>query len=231
LPDELTVITFNQDLVIENELATLPIRYGELALQSLYGTVALDAVPGLRNARFAHLVSETGSALPVRLLKLHGSLNWMVKTVERSPRPGTLFPPPSRSRQVYVINDREVSDNIALRTGAIQGRSRWYLWPVVVPPIYDKQRIVAMDLFREVWNRARDALENAERLLLVGYSLPEADILARQMLRRTFTRNEGLDAIECINPDVALVVKLKTVLGPNVVRIFHDIPSYLAQTA
>ena len=87
-----------------------------------------------------------------------------------------------------------------------------------------------MDLLKSVWDMASDAVDRAERVVLVGYSLPDADVLARQMLRRAFVGNSALDSVDCVNPDISLAMKLKNNLGPSVIRSFHDVTSYLKET-
>lgn len=235
--DPLTIITFNQDLLIENELATFPAKMGLLTLHDLYGGIPLSPLYGRsmsQNELFEHQAAIEGvAALPVTLLKLHGSMNWMLRTTKRNPQVGTLFPRQNNaSRSVFLLNRRLIQDQLMMRTTTAggTGRSRWYLWPLVVPPIYDKQRITAMDLLKSVWDMAAQSLDEADRVVLVGYSLPEADILARQMLRRAFLGNAALDSVDCVNPDISLALKLKQMLGPKVIRSFHDVESYLTET-
>jgi hypothetical protein len=232
--DEVSVITFNQDLVLENELSALPSRYGEVFLHTLYGDPGLDGLFGrgvASDERFQlRPPDESAVPVPVKLYKLHGSLNWMLRTRNSDPEVGTLFPRDRRrERSVFVLDRRVIADNQMMNTEAGAGRSRWYLWPLVVPPIYDKQRIVAMDLLRSIWDKARQSLAEADRVVLLGYSLPDADIQARQMLRAAFTTNPRLDAIDCINPDATLGARLKSTLNTNVVRMYHDLASYLAE--
>lgn len=73
------------------------------------------------------------------------------------------------------------------------------MWPLVVPPIYDKQRITGMRLLQQLWDLSYKAIASAERLILFGYSIPEADVLARQMLRTAVRQNGSLECVECID--------------------------------
>jgi hypothetical protein len=230
--DQLTIITFNQDLLIENELECLSKRYGAVNLHELYGNIGLiplsaDYIPEER--KFDLSTRSRPGRMPVRLFKLHGSLNWTLRTTARNPQLGTLFPSPqqAQSRRVYIVGGREVRDDISMRSQSRSGRTNWYLWPLVVPPIYDKQRVTAMNTLTRAWDQARVSLEQADRIILLGYSMPEADILARQLLRRAFIRNSRLTSLECINPDVSLVTKLKHALAPEVIRIFESVSAYL----
>ena len=114
-----------------------------------------------------------------------------------------------------------------MRRRASRGRPTWYCWPLVVPPIYDKQRITGMRLLQRVWDRASAAIMDADRLVLFGYSLPDADVLSRQLLRTAVRRNASLQCIDCLNPDATIVVKLRQLLDAPVIRLYRDVPSYL----
>jgi len=96
----------------------------------------------------------------------------------------------------------------------------------LVPPIYDKQRITGTGLFTEVWEQARQAILETDHLAMLGYSLPDADVFARQMLRRAFSGNTALEQVSVINPNPAVSSKLRVVLGPRVIHSYADIESY-----
>lgn len=226
-PDRLTIITFNQDLVIENIVNRLPGLHGQWCLRSLYGGALLTPVFTSGDQTFPSHEEDCTHNPPIELLKLHGSLNWGLRTSESEPRLGTLFPT-RRDKAVYVDDVREAEGDVAkVTTGSGAGRNTWYLWPLVVPPIYDKQRITGMSVLQTQWDRAGDAIREADRLVMIGYSIPDADVLARQMLRRGFVANQSLSAVHCVNPDVGIAAKLRTNLNCSVVHMFLDAEAYL----
>jgi len=96
-----------------------------------------------------------------------------------------------------------------------------------VPPIYDKQRVTGMRLLQQVWDRAYERIRAADRLVMFGYSVPDADVLARQMLRTAVRVNLDLECVDCINPDATVAAKLRQVLDVPVVRVYADVPSFL----
>jgi hypothetical protein len=228
--DRLTLITFNQDLVIENAIQRLYRRPGVWCLQALYGDIgAIPVSYGPRSVipAFEHHHPGCLHLAPVRLLKLHGSLNWGLRTTTPNPRAATIFPADLR-RSVFLLNTRTVIALPAIRTRAVgrKGRERWYWWPLVVPPIYEKQRVTGIDLLQGLWTQAREAIEQAERVTLVGYSLPDADIGGKQMLRRAFATNTALDGVDCVNPDAGMTPKIVHTLGCKAVRLYSDLDSY-----
>lgn len=226
-PDPLVIVTFNHDLVLENEIRRLGRLAGHWCLESLYGDLGLApawATPRVRT--FPQHEDGCDHEPSVLLLKLHGSLNWLLRTRDREPQLGTLFPS-SGKKTIYVNNPVEARHvGMTITMGSGSGRTKWYGWPLIVPPIYEKQKIVGIGVLQRVWDRAREEISLADRLVILGYSLPDADFYARQMLRGAFGEND-LDDVHCINPDAALAEKLKQCLTTKVVRLYQDAESYL----
>ncbi len=227
--DQLTVITFNQDLLIENVAQRMPRQAGRWCLASLYGDLPLSPlyatdkeVPVFEHHRQACVHNP-----PFELLKLHGSLNWGLTSVTENPSMSTVFPR-SQRRTVHMLNRRRVLMGYHMRSRTSRGRQRWHLWPLIIPPIYDKQRVMGMAILQSLWDKAAHSIATAESILLVGYSLPESDISARQLLRRSFVSNANLHRITLINPDPLVVPKVQRILGVRVIRVYADVASYLA---
>lgn len=222
----LVVVTFNHDLVLERVASNLPRVANTYCLQSLYGDVALS--PLNWNVARSHPNHSSGCQhqSPFTLLKLHGSMNWLMRSIKATPEFSTVFPPQRTKRKIYVGNHPNVLVDPKIRANRRPGGRSWYLWPLVVPPIYDKQRITGMNLLQEVWDRAESAISQADRLVLFGYSLPDADVLARQMLRTALRRNANLECVDCVNPDSSIAIKLRQVLDSKVVRLYSDAKSF-----
>jgi len=117
-------------------------------------------------------------ARSLRLLKLHGSLSWYWSpddetgvTLQRWRTPGT-FGDPS-------------PDDDEARLRALPGRV-----PFIVPPTATKSSYLTNLVVREIWGRARTALAEAERLIVIGYSVPPEDQVASGMLAEALRRRE-----------------------------------------
>jgi hypothetical protein len=224
--DEVYVVTFNQDLMLENVAERMPRRKSSWCLHSLYGTTELRQITGRADHQFRVHDGTCPDSPPFRLLKLHGSLNWVVRSLKQEPSKTTLFPPSTSKKDIFVYEDRVARDQITLEqeTG---GRKNWYLWPLVVPPIYEKHRIMGRNIIQDTWSEAHSALADADHILIIGYSLPDADVNAIQMLRRAFSENNKLETIECINPDANVAGKLKERLGCRIIHLYHDVGDYV----
>lgn len=225
----MTIVTFNHDLIIESVAAKLARHAGKWCLSSLYGHVGLTNLNWPSGRVWPNHTPTCPDRPPFTLLKLHGSLNWFMTSPSATPPISTLFPAQRTTRRIWVGNRSEITIDVQLRRGAGgRGRPIWFTWPLVVPPIYDKQRITGMGLLQRVWDRAGTAILNAERLVLFGYSLPEADVLSKQLLRTAVRGNSSLNCVDLINPDASVVSKIRQALDSPVVRLYRDASSYLS---
>lgn len=201
--DDLTIVTFNHDLGAENALSNIP-RTSVWCVERGYGPIALRpvAVKGLGRGLPLHS-SACDHSTPVQLLKLHGSLNWQVATRSHQPSEQDLFPSTQRTSELSCIAQHQVSLSLTRRSS----RRRYRLWPQVVPPIYDKQGIIAAR-FGALWTAASSALAEAEHVALVGYSIPPADVHAANMIKQAFRKNDLDPHVEVINPDPHVATRL-----------------------
>jgi hypothetical protein len=103
---------------------------------------------------------------PIKLLKLHGSLNW------------------DRTGETICLLDAPYERESA--AGAI------------VPPLGRKP--VAEEPYLHAWRAARTAVKSAERLIVIGYSLPDADHLVRALFRADID-NDRLREVIVVDPD------------------------------
>lgn len=111
----------------------------------------------------------------LHLLKLHGSLNWKLdKTNNITLR---------KFQHAYEIKDRGDSEIIA--------------------PIWNKNILTRKHL-SDIWIRARKALQNANDLVVIGYSVPDTDLQSQALLQidTANAKNKGrLKTLVIVNPD------------------------------
>src|SRR5262249_30299585 len=62
--------------------------------------------------------------------------------------------------------------------------------PMLVPPSWDKTEY--QDLLQPIWNEAVIELQNATRICIIGYSLPDSDAYFRYLLTLGLAVNHGL---------------------------------------
>jgi hypothetical protein len=159
-------------------------------------------------------------ARSLRLLKLHGSLSWYWSpddetgvTLQRWRVPG-IFGNPS-------------PDDEEARLRGLPGRV-----PFIVPPTATKSSYLTNLVVRELWGRARRALAEAERLIVIGYSVPPEDQVVSGMLAEAL-RGRDVEVIiveisDCSAAEVdarlehlgAVAARRRRFIGPSCVEEF-----------
>jgi hypothetical protein len=225
-----TIISLNQDLVIETAVeshyltptsprlimpdATRLEMFASGSLEKIDATDLLWHVPPLAGGN-QH--QPRNLAKSMRLLKLHGSVDWW-------------WAPPDQTgatilrEGVYGTfgNPSRMSDEV--RRDYLPGRERF-----IVPPLATKSTYFNNPLTRQIWQDAFVSLQNAERIALVGYSLPITDHITFGLLQSVLERrNVHLDVV---NSNVTeLEPRLKALVGvtrddqlPSWVQIYDGV--------
>lgn len=223
--EAVTLITFNQDLVLENEIHKRARLQPLWCIEHGYGAFSAHAQVMTTSASntFSTHSSTCDNGERLRILKLHGSLNWQVRMNGRQPSSRILAGrgnPPG----VRVTRRRKVPDRLRFTKPKSKGRTSWYMWPVIVPPVYNKQALIQRFL-PQVWDDAQNALLNCDRLILFGYSLPSTDIEAEKLFQRSIFQNGSLKAVEVINPDPNAAARYARMIPNRPLRWFPDVTS------
>jgi hypothetical protein len=226
--DELTVITFNHDLVIENEIQKRAALRRRWCLDKCYGSMSDDlqlVVPMSAQPVFdIHDDGVCDHSRPITLLKLHGSLNWVVRINSRRPSASML----SGSRDVdLMVGNKRVAINreVYERPSQGRGRSQWRLWPVVVPPVYAKTAL--RGAMSKAWADARAAVEAADRVVVFGYSLPVIDLEAEKLFERALAQNAELRCVDVINPAYESAARVAEVGRTKPLRWYPSVSAML----
>jgi len=115
---------------------------------------------------FANSIDRLGDS--VGLYKLHGSLNWL-----RCPTCSSLTHTGSIKGASYPTQYRA-----RCQTPNCNAETT----PIVIPPTFFK--VMSDFHLEQVWHRAELALLEAERIFFCGYSLPDADMHIRYLLKK-----------------------------------------------
>ena len=150
-------ITFNYDDFLDEALA----QTGSWNPYWGYGFFCPSSLDTI--ASFDEL--ETHSVL--RLLKLHGSINWRPKLGYASPV------------AIDSITHHHEWAGISLRYPQVGGHLEPE--PVMVPPVLSKSSLVGQPVLRLVWSHAFASLETAHEVTFIGYSFPTTDMAARTL--------------------------------------------------
>ena len=187
-----TILTFNYDPLIEFAVQIVAQHRG----------IIWDAGDG-HAMDFAGEISATNEESPpeqrarsnIRILKLHGSMNWLVPLEWDGRTAPYLFRLSAGSfKGVGFVEHRNGAGQV--------------LRPLFVPPMPGKV-YRALGLGR-LWEEAKAALGAAERLTVIGYSFPSTDPDARQLIADANVGLSGPDRVVYITPsesDAALWMK------------------------
>lgn len=169
------ILTFNYDTLLECAVAT-GLLYDPGIPEQVAWTELTDDVPGWPAG-----VMRAGAtpAATLRLLKLHGSLNWYWvpeditgASVARRILPGRFGAP-----EPYTEENRRRD---------VPGRT-----PLVIPPATVKSAFYRNPLMRELWRQSFDLITDAQEVVLFGYSVPTGDLTVADMLRTGLARSEA----------------------------------------
>jgi hypothetical protein len=184
-----TVVTFNYDCLVELAFLEIMSKVGIYWASDLY---AIPISPAAQ--RVGGPARQRMSAF--KLLKLHGSLSWW-----------------------YSGPDAEQSDPIYW-TGwrGRFGEGTQDLWPefgaeslvvdkvpMLVPPAATKTPFYKNRLLAAQWAQAAEALQNAEELVLMGYSAPITDLTVTTLIATEFKGN----TIVPVNLDKTIINRAK----------------------
>lgn len=153
-PSDYSFISLNYDILLD------------YALIDLYPRWHVDY--GISFRKFHEPHPDQG----IKLLKLHGSLNWM-------------FCPVCNTMKLNLkgkIADIVISEEIPCDLDDAAQR------PVIIPPtwlkVYDNAYLV------KIWLEAEHTLRRANEVFFIGYSLPESDIHVRYLLKKSLFRKD-----------------------------------------
>ncbi len=198
------------------------IRSERAAIVSFNWDLILDevlAADGLSSELYGlsqHVMSES----PV-LLKPHGSLNWYEE------KPGANIKEKLRIK-IFESNNAGQDVYAFKRFRAPRTKQPRRYMPLIVPPVYMKD--FSKPIFRRLWRHCMETLRRADKVVFLGYSMPEADRHAQFMLRCAFAnrQKEGVTAggvlrtqptervqVVIVNPDRAAAERTASVVGPG----------------
>jgi hypothetical protein len=226
-PGDITIVTFNQDLQVEKILQLLAskARWRNCADQIFCfpGCYELSIPPGRVTSPSSGLGDVFDNDPPhpdcVRVLKLHGSLNWYSKHNSRNPTTRAMFNP---SRNLSITRRREIYVDM---TASGPSRSSYTL-PVVIPPVTHKTAVLHNSM-KPIWEKAEDRLKTAEHLVIFGYSCPALDFESSNMLRRSQLASGHARTISLIDPDAATATRYVNLLRPTKLSYYPSANDFL----
>ncbi|KZZ78008.1 hypothetical protein A3765_08475 [Oleiphilus sp. HI0130] len=198
------IVTFNYDTLIDRQLIERNVSRRKIYFDRLVKSRG-DGIRRDQDEKFAHPL----------ILKLHGSINWRCE----------------RSHFDQLIS------------GDVNQEEKLEIWfeekklpkpdddesPLIIPPIPNKP-ITASSLFNFLWTCAFEYMHEARRMVIVGYSCPSTDTLARTMFGQFKSKN--LEEIIVIDPNALALKSYREMIDPKVAtkakwRYYSDFREYI----
>jgi hypothetical protein len=182
------IITFNYDTLIERPL----LDRGVSKKKIYFDRLAAKQEDGLRrnaDEKFPHPL----------VLKLHGSANW------RCARPDF---------ETMIAGDAAPDQRVQIWSEDHNCPNPDDLVsPLIIPPIPNKP-ITAASIFLHLWTRAYEYLHEAKELVIVGYSCPPTDTLARTMFSHFDAPR--LEKVTIVDPDATALARYRELIAPKI---------------
>lgn len=134
-----------------------------------------------------------------KLLKLHGSLNWLYSEYNKSVICDDLeFFDNScvyveEIKKTFIEYQQELQKSFPRFLDEIRERYK----PLIIPPIQNKTpEYINNNIIKEQWIEAGKILSKAKKINIIGYSLPDTD-LATMLMLKTSINNKDCEVFVC----------------------------------
>lgn len=208
LADGDAVVRFNYDLLVESEL----LRRGLWSPIDGYGLNGSD--PSIK------LKLEPRKS-KIAVLKLHGSINWQLPNTMDGIRikHWDLFGEPYFPR--LLDRNSSVTKSIRRQSG------RFGFMPSFVKPLGTGQMLFGGVGMWDIWRQASESLRKADEVVLIGYSLPEADAAASILVAASIRPESKLVVVDPVVEDIA--VRLCRLTAHSRIYRYETLEEYLHQ--
>lgn len=194
--DKVSVITTNWDIMLDNSIHS--IMSNELKPKGLKFSGVVDYC-----CYISSLDKNDESIKPglyaigkgrynAKILKLHGSLNWM-----QCPRCQRLYVKYYRRWNGGYVFDKKYCRHCESNFGTVGQESIQLGTNLIMPTFLKNLNNVQNKL---IWQNAGIELSEASKIVFLGYSLPQADFEFKQLLSRMIRTNTKIEAV-LINQD------------------------------
>lgn len=196
------VLTLNYDTIVERVAA-------DLFAQNSDGNnpTCLDLYPKyISRSRGLGGFSNYEEPKTFRMLKLHGSANWYSSGRQNRQSDSIYCTIPHSGPSGMWRSQAEARESHEAQSVADRV-------PFIVPPVLEKASLLEHESICALWGEARAALEKADKLVVLGYSLPDGDWTMRHFLRTALANKDT--QIEIVDRAAELADRYRAKLSRN----------------
>lgn len=187
-------------------------RYNEVVFITTNYDLIIEKMVKQCNRQYHFFKSE--KSIPIR--KLHGSIAWFPFTQQhfnQQVNPPKLIFSNDRDYFVYDFSEFLLSDNTNVFSSIYTQFSSNISnadFAALIPPLIGKEYNELFSFYKEL---VLQDFKDFSKLIIIGYSFPEADPIIRDLIIRAYhhTRNNG--QIFCVNDDLSICQKTKNLFG------------------
>ena len=217
--EELSIISFNYDLHVENSL-------DYVVTQNKYSRFSFN-FPGSYNLAEEDysITNPTGETEvfdinkdnnAIRLYKPHGSLNWF-KIIDNNKNIIEYLNKPKKA--IFLSKRKYIPIKLTYK-----GRK---IFPVIIPPLINKGSFIKNSVMKKIWLNLSKDLHDAEQIIFYGYSLPESDLETLNVFSRNIIKSHTLKNITIINPDFSVCNRIIGSTKFSKLSYYKSIEGYL----
>lgn len=218
-----SVVSFNYDLLLDSLL------YGTGKWMGFdgYGAdipSAFQALPKPSREKQEDYIPSRDARSKMYLIKPHGSINWGTCSVSSGSK-STIYQDPHGCYHKGFFKHDKVPGPYPMDCSVSSKKLPLsvHFKPFLVPPVMDKSTLLETPTLRVIWNIAREAIANAEKLVFIGYSLPVTDFATEFLLRQAVRTTPTKDVIVVApNPNDQMKARYLEVFGDAVVFFNGD---------
>jgi hypothetical protein len=218
-PSEICLVTFNQDIQIEKILNKIngtkrAAKYGNIFTFPACYTIkdARTSNPPPSEPRFPSTKTDLQG---IRILKLHGSLNWFSRHKSQEVSKNAIL---NTTREFFITPRTKITPDLKF--------SKWNTFPLIVPPVTHKAGILHQAL-HPIWENSTKALKGAEEIVIFGYSCPAMDFESANLIRRTVHLNRQIKYFSIIDPNPYVFQRYVDLTGLKRIFWFRSAESFL----
>lgn len=214
IKDLVGIISFNWDYIVDDILLNIAQNEGQsIALRIYDADFIYGFIPKAVYRPGSHPWWEPrrgDDMTAFKLLKLHGSLNWLICNECKDVYIYEAWDP------VHVSQNREIS---CPRCGA-------EFIPGIIPPM--TQKAVSSFPYSAIWRKAFQVLSEVQNVIVVGFSLREADFQAKHLFQHAVANNPNKQkfSLTIVDPEKNVVDRFESIWQMKS-QYFSDFKDYL----
>lgn len=191
-PIDFSIISFNYDLALDFVL-------------EFYGGPQ----------RVNYFLEESNPHNSIKLIKLHGSINWASCSKKNCKRIKAISIRDDIRLKGYPLRLLEASKVIKNLT-CLCG-NKFNDLPLIVPPTWNKTGNYNIE---NIWHQAVKEMSDATNFFIIGYSLPKTDLFFQYMIALGTLDIANLERFWVFDTDPTIEDKYDKLLGPDIKRKF-----------